>query len=257
MAATHLPEGPSIHLPRLIISIAVEINEASLAGRGVNLESMSTEDPRVLQNPWFNLGRTTPPIRIRQSDRRWWHSTTTTTNPTSGSSKEKGKAAAAAESEAEEDSAPSKKSKRKRKAAAATQIVTEEDTAATKKFKGKRKAAAADVEDADGTSGLRKSKGKQRAAPKDSEEESQSAASRQIAQQRQRSGAGRSAHVTPDEPDAEMGDATGEESQTAKKKDKGKSKAVPPVSKSRPAARVRRPPPDPTAERNVSVSLSI
>lgn len=66
------PGGEELHIPRLMISIAAEDEEADAQGRDMDLEAVSPEDPRVATNPVFKSRETTPPIIHMREDRAWW-----------------------------------------------------------------------------------------------------------------------------------------------------------------------------------------
>ena len=47
--------GRGAKVPRLLQSVGVEYVEAGNTGRQVNLDSIKEDDPRVMNNPFYNI----------------------------------------------------------------------------------------------------------------------------------------------------------------------------------------------------------
>lgn len=53
-----MTSGRGAKVPLLLQSVAAEYMEAGRAGRLANLDSIKEDDPRVLNNPWYNVAGT-------------------------------------------------------------------------------------------------------------------------------------------------------------------------------------------------------
>ena len=54
--------GESIHIPRIVISAGMAMNDAHLKGLQTDWAMVHIEDPRVKESPWYEEGRATPAL---------------------------------------------------------------------------------------------------------------------------------------------------------------------------------------------------